>query len=480
MAKCFHDLRYHSRPEFRAKARLLYDGSEIDRHLPVLCVAPRVRLGYSSAVRAQLAPSWRELSRFYIPLALQTLTQSITHPFNQIVAARGALGPADLAGYSQGRLLLFMIGFIGAGLLTTGLVHARNRSQWRRFSAVVALTIAGIILIHGLVALPSISRLVFGSALGLPTQVAERAVVSFRLLMPVQFFLLLRVPFKVILYNNQRTGLAYWATLARVVGTVTMSLGFVRLGLVGPVYASIAFLVPLILENLVVIGLALPVLGRMPEGRTEERIPSLLAFSLYLSAGQFILVFSRNLVTMLIARSPDPEIMLAIHHSVDVIVGPLIAATSGMIGLTIQFRGNPAANHRIRQFTVVSGAAASLLTALMLAPSFVRLYFVYAQEIPEAWLSLIRASILPVLIIPFMASVQHHLEGVATSLKHPRWALAGKVAYSTALFVGALILLRVGVPGNLLGRLSMWPAYGAGIAALTILKRLNAQGGAVA
>lgn len=66
-------------------------------------------------------------TKFYIPLLLQAFSQSLTYPLVATIVSHGPNGVTDYAAFAQGQIVMFMIGALGGGLITTGMVFATTR-----------------------------------------------------------------------------------------------------------------------------------------------------------------------------------------------------------------------------------------------------------------------------------------------------------------------------------------------------------------
>ena len=66
------------------------------------------------------------VTRFYVPLLLQAFSQSLSYPLVAGIVTHGAQGVNALTAFSQGLMIMFMIGAIGGGLITTGMVFAKT------------------------------------------------------------------------------------------------------------------------------------------------------------------------------------------------------------------------------------------------------------------------------------------------------------------------------------------------------------------
>ena len=82
------------------------------------------------------------VTRFYLPLLLQAFSQSLTYPLVAGIVTHGPDGVDALTAFSQGQVVMFMIGAIGGGLVTTGLVFAKTWYGYLSFRRLNALMMA--------------------------------------------------------------------------------------------------------------------------------------------------------------------------------------------------------------------------------------------------------------------------------------------------------------------------------------------------
>ncbi|MBQ6915809.1 MAG: hypothetical protein IJQ65_08810, partial [Kiritimatiellae bacterium] len=66
------------------------------------------------------------VTRFYVPLLLQAFSQSLSYPLVAGIVTHGEYGVNALTAFSQGQMIMFMIGALGLGLVTTGMVFAKT------------------------------------------------------------------------------------------------------------------------------------------------------------------------------------------------------------------------------------------------------------------------------------------------------------------------------------------------------------------
>ena len=90
----------------------------------------------------------RRALRFYVPLLLQAFSQSLTYPLVGAIASRGSYGVDELTAFTQGQIVMFFIGAVGGGLVTTGMVFARSRLGYAAFKALNAWMMLGLVAIQ--------------------------------------------------------------------------------------------------------------------------------------------------------------------------------------------------------------------------------------------------------------------------------------------------------------------------------------------
>ena len=242
-------------------------------------------------------------TKFFVPLFLQAASQSLTYPLVGVVVAHGLHGPAEFSAFSQGFMIMFLIGTLGFGLITTGMVYAKDLLGYLRFQKVNTLVMILISAIQLLLALPLPARLVFGSLLGLEGVQLEIARWSMLLGLPAQLGFLVRNGAQVLLYNDHATGLANLATILRILLTALLAPAFYALGLVGWTWGCVCLTLPVFIESGAMIWFARAYARRLPRLlRDGERAPvaKIFLFNIPLSLGGTLL----SLSVFMLARHP--------------------------------------------------------------------------------------------------------------------------------------------------------------------------------
>ncbi len=395
--------------------------------------------------------------RFYLPLFLQAVSQSLTYPLVAAITSRGNGGVANLAAYAQAQTFLFLLGTIGAGLLTTGLVHARSRNGYRRYYAFNRRIIFLIAAIQCAASFPTIGQWIFGRVLGLPPPLDERAARIFFALLPAQILLLMRTPYQVALYNAHATGRANAATLGRILLTLLFSPLFIALQWTGPFWAVAAFTIPIALEVLVSRRLAKPFLARLAEV-PESELPSfrsLFAFCMPLSVGGFFLSLSTFVVGAFLARTPEPTRMLAIHYLVMGLINPVSFAATRLQAVVIGFPPLNRFDNRTFRFALGTGILLGLIPQLVQHPVLSTLYFGRIQNLPLSDIPLARIALLLLALYPIVQALRGHAEGLAAWARQPPAILAGQSVFLSVLCLALMAFLAFHVPGFLMGGLAL-------------------------
>ena len=179
----------------------------------------------------------RQLTRFFIPLALQAASQALSYPLVAMVASRGPGGPLNLAGLAQSTTIMIFLGMFCITYVTTGMIYATSREGYQKFRDVVPMTGLGVIAVQTALCIPRFSHLLFGNLIGLPPSIESPAKITLLASIPVQFLFFVRTPYLVIMYNGKATAKASLATI--------IASGFILLLLRAPGYIIFAVGLPL-------------------------------------------------------------------------------------------------------------------------------------------------------------------------------------------------------------------------------------------
>ena len=417
-------------------------------------------------------PSSRRLFAYFLPLALQAASQSLSYPLIAMVASHGPGGALNLAGVAQANIIMFMVATLGAGLVTAGMVFARTRQGYAHFMAVNNLLMLATAVIQVVVCIPVVGHLVFGTLLRLPVSIETAASQAFPLTILLNILFYARNPYQVLLYNHGAAGRASTPTFARIGLTLAMSPLFCGLGLVGPRWALVCQTFPVGLETLLSWWYSRPYAAALP----EDAAPSagrrkILLFTLPLSLGGFLMTLSSMILGGVIARAGAPERMLPVYYLAAGLANPAAYAASRVQNVVIAFPPRFRGDTQALRFSALAGAFVSLVPLLFLLPGLGHWYYVTVQRLPPGDLSLVYATVLLFVGFPITVALRCHREGLAALEHRTPTILAGDMAYVAALAVASSLCLSVKLPGNLIGPLVIATSNLASLGILVLLLR---------
>ncbi|MBS7286065.1 MAG: hypothetical protein KIH06_02230 [Kiritimatiellae bacterium] len=397
------------------------------------------------------------VTRFYIPLLLQGFSQSLAYPLVAGIVTHGKHGVDALTAFSQGQMVMFMIGAIGGGLITTGLVFAKTWMGYVAFKRLNALMMAALLSVQCIVAMPPFSDWIFSGLFNLPKELAHIASLTllFAAVMNGLFFLR-NVPM-VVLFNNLDSAKANYATLIRLVVTFALAVFFPRFGLVGPWWGLTALTFGVGVELVATWLFARPYVAQLPNRPKAEdkqplpNIPRLtleqFRFTLPLSLGGFLLMLSPVAIAAFVGRTVDPKDMLAIHYVTLGVANPVAYAALRMQTVAIKFPPEYAGDRRLLAYAIVAGLLLGIVPLVFSTPLIGEWYFGLYQNVPPRIISTARLVIGLYSLIAVVQMIRARVEGLAVLAKRPKIIMAGQIAYTVSLFAVCAILLPMGVPG---------------------------------
>jgi hypothetical protein len=403
-----------------------------------------------------LTPTTRRLTTYFVPLALQAASQSLSYPLIAMVASHGEGGALNLAGVAQANLLMFLASTIGYGLVTAGMVFARTRTGYARFVAVNSLLTVATVATQGLLCIPAVGHLVFGRLLGLPASIEAPARDAFPLTILLNILFNARNPSQVLLYNNGASGRASTATFVRIGMTLLLAPAFSWAGLVGPRWAMVCQTIPVAMETLLSLWYARPFAAALVEDSAPAPTrKAILLFTLPLSLGGFLMTLSGTLLGAVIARAGNAEHVLPAYYLAAGLANPAAYAASRLQNVVITFPPRSREDKLTLRFAVMVGVVLSFVPTLFLIPGIADWYYVHVQRLPASDLPLVYVTALLFLGFPVTVALRYHREGLAALERRTPTILAGHIAYVATLAVTASACLALRVPGNVLGPLSV-------------------------
>jgi hypothetical protein len=394
----------------------------------------------------------RQLTRFFVPLAIQAASQALSYPLVAMVASRGPGGPLNLAGLVQSNIVMFFLGMFAISFVTTGMVYAETREGYQKFRWVTLMTGLLVISVQAALCIPQSAHLLFGKLIGLPPSIESPAKITLLVSIPLQFLFFLRTPYLVIMYIGKATGKARLATIGRIVFTALLSALFCVVGLVGPIWAVVCLTVPVALECLIARLFAHPFLkallssSKRPPGAAE-----IFLFNLPLSIGGYFLSVSALILTAFIARTPDPERILPICYLALGLANPVAFAATRIQTTVLAFPPDSLKDQLTFRFSLGAGAVLGLLPLIFILPGLIELYYVNLQKLDPADMPLVRITAVALICYPLSVAIRAQSEGLAAWLKKPTTVMAGHTVFLGTIIVSGLLSLVLGVPGYLIG-----------------------------
>ena len=397
-------------------------------------------------------PTFAQLTRFFAPLALQSASQGLTYPLVAMVASRGAGGPLNLAGLAQSNTVMFMLGTLGFGLVSTGMVFGKSREGFALFKSVTWQLALVVIGVQALLSIPAASQVLFEGLIGLPPSIARPAQITLLASVPLQLLFFLRIPYQVSMYNSLASGRASVATILRIVITAAMAPVFVFMGAVGPVWAIVCLTLPVGLEVVISAILAAPFVAELPsaEGPPPAR-RELIFFNLPLSAGGYLLSFSAILLGAFIARAPHPERMLPAYYLALGLATPVAFGATRLQEVVLTFHPRNADNRLTLTFALAAGTVLGLLPLIFTLPGLADFYYIRLQNLAPGDLQIVRAAAWALAAFPLCVAVRAQGEGLASLGRKPMTVIFGQAAFLLMVLSTAALALLAGVPGNLIG-----------------------------
>ncbi len=401
------------------------------------------------------------VTRFYIPLLLQAFSQSLTYPLVAGIVTHGIFGVNGLTAFSQGLLIMFMIGAIGGGLVMTGMVFARTWYGYISFRRLNTVMMIVLLLLQCVPTIPPLDRYLFEGFFALPPELAEtaRQTLLFGVIMNGAFFLR-NVPM-VVLFNNYESGKANIATFIRIGVTLLCAALFPRFGWVGAGWGLCALTLGIVVELVVTWGYARAYVAALPNRQKEEnanlndssssQIVSMtwdqFKFTLPLSLGGFLLMLSPLIIAAFVGRTENAADMLAIHYVTLGVANPVAYAALRMQAVAIQFPPEYPTDRRLLIYAVAAGAILGLVPLAFSFPGLGDWYFGVYQNVPPRILETTKLAIGIYSLICMIHAVRGRIEGIAAARKCPKSVMAGQIAYTLGLFCTCVVLLPLACAG---------------------------------
>lgn len=403
---------------------------------------------------------------FFIPLAIQAASMSLSYLFVATIVTHGPGGTDEYAAFSQGLSVLWVLAALGQGLPTTAMVFCKSvsniasfeRMNWRLMFATNALQI--------LCCLPFFDKILFGKILGLDAALLPMARTTLLLCVPVQMCFYRRNMYLARLLIEKRSGAANLATMARIALSVALSPLFVKLGLCGHRWGVVAMTLPVMLELFLTRQFALPGLKSLGDPPEVEKASAWeqLRFTIPLSFGGLMLATSGFMTGFFLGHLPDAASVLSVHYIMLGVVNPVAFAALRMQSVTIAFADETDGGRQVLPFAAAVGAVFSAVTLVGQIPFLATWYFGYVQNLASDLIPAASRAMLVAMPIPLLQALRGQAEGLAAVRRRPNAILTGQALYlATLVCVLALTGRSTLIAGSSQGAFAMTLAIGTAL-----------------
>ena len=398
------------------------------------------------------------VTHFYAPLLVQGFSQSLSYPLVAGIVTHGEFGIDALTAFSQGLMIMFMIGALGGGLITTGLIFAKTWYGYVSFKRLNAMMMVALLTLQCVPALPPFGDWIFEGLFNLPPELASisRRMLLLGAVMNAGFFVR-NIPM-VVLLNNLESGKSNNATLVRVLATLAFSVVLPSLGLVGPDWGLAALTAGVWIETLVTYLYARPFVAAlpnrpspgvpMPQAReTAALVAEQFRFTLPLSLGGFLLAMSPLVIAAFVSRSAAAADMLAIHYVTVGVANPVAFAALKLQTVAVKFLPEYPGDRRLLVYAVAAGLLLGVIPLAFATPWLGDWYFGVFQNVPARILPTAKLAIAIYSLICVIHAVRARIEGIASAMKRPGAVMFGQIAYTASLFAVCAVMLPLGCAG---------------------------------
>ena len=374
------------------------------------------------------------------------------------IVTHGANGVDALTAFSQGLMIMFMIGALGIGLVTTGMVFAKTWLGYTTFRRLNAMMMVALVALQCVPAMPPLDNWIFQGLFGLPPDLADvsRWTLLASAVMNAGFFI--RNCPLVVLFNNLESGKATFATIIRILVTLAFAAILPKAGLTGPKWGLAALTIGVWTETVLTWIAARPYVAALPNkpmagerAALPVRAATLLVeqfrFTMPLALGGFLLACSPLIVAAFVARSENAADMLAIHYTTLGVANPVAFAALRMQTVAVKFQPEYHGDIRLLAYAIASGLLLGTIPLLFSLPIPGNWYFGTFQNVPARIISTAKLVIGIYSLICVIQAVRARIEGIAAAQKRPRAIMWGQIAYTSSLFVVCATLLPLGCPG---------------------------------
>ncbi len=403
----------------------------------------------------------RRIFWFWFPLAAMWLMMAVEQPAVSAVVARMAAPERNLAAYGVTMALALLLESPIIMLLTAGTALPAGATSYRRLMRFTHVLIGALTVLHLLIATTPLFTLIARTIIGAPEEILPHARLAFLLLLPWTGAIGYRRLWQGVLIRFHRTAVvpATIATRLAVSGTV-LGTGLAMGRLPGVVVACAALSLGVIAAAATAYLFSRPVVRRhlsQPEPAGQAlRWHDLVSFYAPLALTSLILLASRPILTVGLARSPQPLMSLAAWPVIVSVVflGRSIAMSyqEAVVALA-RDRGSVG---QLSRFTVALALALAAGFALLVSTPAARVWLarVAALTPPMVEFSLPPMAIMA--LVPALTALISWRRGLLVQVRRTG-EITRSVLLNLSVLVAILLLLRwlLDAPGTILASIAL-------------------------
>lgn len=392
------------------------------------------------------ARTFGRLAYFFVPLAIQGFSMSLTYPLVGSVVSHGALGAAEYAVMAQAQTIMFLVGSVGAGLITTGMIFGTTRRGFRNFR-ILSLTLGlAAISLQALCCLPPFDNFIFGRLYGLDPQLKSMAESILLCSIPMNYSFFARNTGLATLFRVKRTDTATLATAIRIGGTWLGSIIFVRTGLIGWKWGLALSTSMVFLETALLNLMSIPYWRKLPDddaGTGDKSVARQYSFTIPLSLGGTMMCLAGVMVPVFLAKLPEAATARNIHYIIFGILNPLHVAALRMQSVVVAFPPEKHPRGVVLSFAAVAGVALASIALLLTAPTVAKWYFGSVQNLSSAEVGLAVEAMLIIAFMPVLSAFKAFSEGQAALMMRPNAILSSQIAFLATLVLSFFVFLQM-------------------------------------
>jgi hypothetical protein len=432
--------------------------------------------------RQQYALTFKRIFWFWVPLALMWLMMAVEQPVIAAFVARMENPEYNLASYGVTFALALFVESPIIMLLTAGTALAKDRFSYHRLLGFTHLLSGGLTLIHLVIALTPLFRVVVSDLIGAPEEIVGMSRTAFILLIPWTPAIAYRRLWQGVLIRYDRTKVVPVTIATRLAVSAAILAGaYLFLPVAGVHAASAALSVGVMTAAAAAYLYCRPLLRHRQEfrekgaqaggpepGEASGSAPAagsggitltwrdLVVFYVPLALTSMILMGARPILTVGLARSPQPIMSLAAWPVIlsVLFIGRSIALSyqEAVIALLRDRRSMD----RLARFTWIVAGALFVMFILFVVTPLAPLWYRGVAGLSE---NLVSFSLLPtavLIVVPAISAFISWNRGLLIQVRRTA-AITRSVLVNVSVLVGVMLGLGsiLPVPGALLAAVSL-------------------------